>query len=182
MGARGSCHYAGASEVYEKACKVNNGLSPISWAEEVVAYVQNYIQDDAEINIYFPNLPIIGGKDGVHSTENDQQLSHLDVGASEARFNAEYERGIAGEEGDDSGDRKDRGTESGNGDDIAKRNHGEDDDAAKESQKDEGSDQDDGPGDKQNIDNDSPLPPPPSCAFDKCDWAQQVNCKLPEHS
>ncbi len=35
--------YAGALEVYEKACKENNGLSPISWAEEVVAYVQNYI-------------------------------------------------------------------------------------------------------------------------------------------
>jgi hypothetical protein len=35
--------YAGALEVYEKACKENNGLSPISWAEEVAAYVGNYI-------------------------------------------------------------------------------------------------------------------------------------------
>ncbi len=32
--------YAGALEVYEKACKENNGLPPISWSEEVVAYVQ----------------------------------------------------------------------------------------------------------------------------------------------
>ncbi len=35
--------YSGALEVYEKACKENNGLPPISWAEEVAAYVQNYI-------------------------------------------------------------------------------------------------------------------------------------------
>ena len=32
--------YSGALEVYEKACKENNGLPPISWSEEVVAYVQ----------------------------------------------------------------------------------------------------------------------------------------------
>ncbi len=96
--------------------------------------MQNYIQDDAEINIYFPNLPISEGKDGAHSTENDQQFSHKDVEASEGRFNAEYETGTAGEEGDDSGDRKDRGAEGGKGDDTAKRNHGEDEDAAKESQ------------------------------------------------
>jgi hypothetical protein len=82
--------YAGASEVYKKAYKENNGLPPISYAEEVAAYVQNYIQDDAEINIYFPNLPISEGRDGDHSSENDQQFSHVDIGASEARFNAEY--------------------------------------------------------------------------------------------
>ncbi len=29
--------YAGALEVYEKACKEYNGLPPISWAEEVAA-------------------------------------------------------------------------------------------------------------------------------------------------
>ncbi len=96
----------------------NNGLPPIPWAEEVAAYVRNYIQDDAEITIYFPNLPISEGKDGVHSTENNQQFSCKDVGASEARFNPEYDRGTAGEEGDDSGDRKDGGSEGGKGDDI----------------------------------------------------------------
>ncbi len=37
--------------------------------------MQNYIQDDAEINIYFPNLPISEGKDGAYSTENNQQFS-----------------------------------------------------------------------------------------------------------
>ena len=136
--------YAGASE----SCKENNGLPPLSLTEEVTASVWYNICNDAEINISFPNLPISEGKDGAHSTENDQQFSHKDVGASEARFNAEYERGIAGEEGDDSGDGKDRGAEGGNGDDISKRNHGEDDDAAKESQKDEGSDQGDGAGDE----------------------------------
>ncbi len=43
------------------------------------------------------NLPISLGKDGAHSTENNQQFSHKDVGASEARFNAEYERDTPGE-------------------------------------------------------------------------------------
>jgi hypothetical protein len=38
-------------------------LPPILWAEEVAAYLQNFIQDDAKINIYFPNLPISEGKD-----------------------------------------------------------------------------------------------------------------------
>jgi hypothetical protein len=76
--------YAGASEVYKTACKENNGLPPISWAEEVAASVY-YIQDDAEIN-----LPISKDKDGAHSSKNDQQFSHEDVGASEARFNTEY--------------------------------------------------------------------------------------------
>ncbi len=52
--------------------------------------MQYYIQDDTEINIYFPNLPISEGKDGAHSTKNDQQFSHEDIGANEARFNAEY--------------------------------------------------------------------------------------------
>jgi hypothetical protein len=32
--------YAGASEFYENACKENNGLPPVSWAEEVAACVQ----------------------------------------------------------------------------------------------------------------------------------------------
>jgi hypothetical protein len=32
----------------------------------------------------------------------------------------------------------------------------------------------------KNGDNYSPPPPPPSCAFDKCDWAQEVNCILPK--
>jgi hypothetical protein len=47
-----------------------------------------------------------------------------DVGASEARFNAEYDRGTEGEEGDDSGDRKDGDAEGGKGNDTAERNHG----------------------------------------------------------
>ncbi len=67
-------------------------------------------------------------KDGAHSTENNQQFSHEDVGASEARFNAEYDRGTEGEQGDDSGDGKDGGTEGEKGNDTAERNHGEDDD------------------------------------------------------
>ncbi len=45
---------------------------------------------------------------------------------------------------------------------------------------DEGSDQDDRAGDEKNGDNDSPPPPPPSRAFDKCNWAQEVNCNLLE--
>ncbi len=115
--------YAGASEVHEKACRENNGSPPISWAEEVAASVQYYIKDDAEINIYFPNLPINGGKDGAHSTKNDQQFSRKNVGASEARFNAEYDRGTEGQNGgNDSGDGKD-----GKRDDTAERIHGEDD-------------------------------------------------------
>ena len=72
----------------KKARNENNGLPPISWAEEVLASVHYNIQDDAEINIYFPNLPINEGKDGAHSPENNQQFSHKDVGASEARFNS----------------------------------------------------------------------------------------------
>jgi hypothetical protein len=98
--------YAGASEVYEKACKDNNGFPPISLAEEVAACVQYIIQDDAEKYINFPNLPINKGKDGAHCTENNQQFSHEeDVGASESRFNAEYDRGTEGQTGgDDSGD------------------------------------------------------------------------------
>jgi hypothetical protein len=111
----------------KKVCKENNGLPPISWAGEVATYVQNYIQDDAETNIYLPNLPISDCKDGTHSTENDQQFSHEDTGASEARFNAEYERGTAGEEGDDSGDKKDGGAEGGKGDDTAEINFGKND-------------------------------------------------------
>ncbi len=141
----------GASEYYETACKENNGLPPISWAEEVAASVLCYIQDDAEINIYFPNLPISKGKDGAHSTENDQQFSHEDVGASEARFNAEYDRSTKGEEGDDSGDRKDGGAEGGKGDDISERNHGEDDDSWEES-----SDQNDGADDEKEMENANP--------------------------
>ncbi len=43
------------------------------------------------------NLLISVGKDGAHSSENNQQFSHKDVGASAARFNAEYERDTAGE-------------------------------------------------------------------------------------
>jgi hypothetical protein len=31
--------YAGALEFYKKLCKENNGLPPISWAEEVAAHV-----------------------------------------------------------------------------------------------------------------------------------------------
>jgi hypothetical protein len=42
------------------------------------------------------------------------------------------------------------------------------------------SDQDDGAGDEKNGDNDSPPPLPPSYAFNKCNWAQEVNCNLPE--
>ncbi len=42
-------------------------------------------------------MPINKGKDGTHTTENDQQFSHKDVGASEARFNAEYDRGTEGQ-------------------------------------------------------------------------------------
>jgi hypothetical protein len=126
--------YTGASEVYDKVCKVSNGLPPISWAEEVAAYVQNYIPDDAEINIYFPNLPISEGKDGAYSTENNQQFSHEDVGASEARFNAAYDRGTVEQKGgDDSGDKKDGGAEGGKRDDTAERNHGEDDNSWEES-------------------------------------------------
>ncbi len=53
--------YAGALEVYEKAHRENSGLLHISWAEEVAASVQYNIQDDAEINIYLPNLPINEG-------------------------------------------------------------------------------------------------------------------------
>ncbi len=91
--------------------------------------MQYNIQDDAEINIYFPNLPINEGKDGAHSSENNQQFSHKAVGASEARFNAEYDRGTEGQKGgDDSGDRKDRKR-----DDTAERNHGEDGDSWEES-------------------------------------------------
>ncbi len=119
--------YAEALEVYEKACKENNGLTSISWAEEVTAYVQNYIQDDAEMNIYFPNLPTSEGKDGAHYTEKDQQFSHEDVRVSEARSNAEYERGTAGEERDDSGGGKDGGAEGVKGDDNAEKIHGKDD-------------------------------------------------------
>jgi hypothetical protein len=78
------------------------------------------------------------GNDGAHSTENNQQFSHEDVEASEARLNAEYDRGTEGEEGDDSGDGKDGGAEGGKGDDTAEQNHGEDDDSWEES-----SDQDD---------------------------------------
>ena len=33
-----------------------------------------------------PNLPISEGKDGAHSTENDQNFCHKDVGASKARL------------------------------------------------------------------------------------------------
>ncbi len=91
--------------------------------------MQYNIQDDAEINIYFPNLPINEGKDGSHSPENNQQFSHKDVGASEARFNAEYDRDTEGQKGgDDSGDGKD-----GKRDDTAERNHGEDDNYWEES-------------------------------------------------
>jgi hypothetical protein len=104
--------------------------------------VQYNIQDDAEINNSFPNLPISEGKDGAHSTENNQQFSHEDVGASKVRFSTEFERG---------GDGKDGGAEGGKGDDTAERNHGGDDDTAKESQKDEGSDQDDGAGDEKMV-------------------------------
>ncbi len=156
-------------------------MPSISWDEEVMAYVQNYIQDDAEINIYFPNLPISEGKDGAHSTENNQQFSHENVGASEARFNAEYDRGTEGQKGgDNSGDRKDGGAEVGKGDDTTERNHGEDEDAAEESQNDEDSDQDDGARDEKSGDYDSPPPPPLSCAFDQYNWAQEVNCNLPK--
>ncbi len=50
-----------------------------------------------------------------------------------------------------------------------------------ESQNDEGSDQDDEAGNEKNGDNDSPPPPSPqSCAFNHCNWAQEVNCKLPK--
>ncbi len=98
------------------------------------------------------NLPISESKVGAHSTENYQQFSHKDVGASEARFIAEYERGTAGEEGDDSGDGKDGGTEGGKGDESGGKNHEEDEEAAKE----------------------------PSCSFNRCNWAQEVNCNLPE--
>ncbi len=35
---------------------------------------------------------------------------------------------------------------------------------------------------KKQGDNDSPPPLPLSRAFDKCDWAQEVKCNLPEHS
>ncbi len=80
----------------KKARKENNGLPPFSWAEEVTASVGCYIQDDPEVNNYFPNLPISEGEDEAHSTENDQQFSHEDVEASEARFNAEYDRGTEG--------------------------------------------------------------------------------------
>ncbi len=126
-------------------------MPPISWAKEDTAYVQNYILDDAEINIYFLNLPISEGKDRAHSTENNKQFIHEDVGASETRFNAEYEKGDAGEEGDDSGDGKDRGTAGEKGDDTTERNHGEDEDAANKSQKDDDSDQDDGAGDEKMV-------------------------------
>ncbi len=88
----------------------------------------NYWEESSDQD---PNLPISEGTDGAHSTENKQQFSHKDVGASEARFNAEYERGTAGEEGNDSSDQKDGGTEGGKGDDTAEINHGEDEDAAK---------------------------------------------------
>ncbi len=91
-----------------------------------------------------PNLPISEVKGGAHSTENDQQYSHKDVGANETRFNAEYERGTAGEKRDDSGDGKDGGGEGRKGDDTAEKNHEEDEDAVTE----------------------------PSCAFDRCNWAQ----------
>ena len=79
-----------------------NGLPSISLTKEVAASVQDNIQDDAEINNFFPNLPIIEGKHVAHSTENDQQFSHEDVEASEAsRFNAEYDRGTEGQKGGD---------------------------------------------------------------------------------
>jgi hypothetical protein len=127
------------------------------------------------MNIYFPNLPISEGKDGAHSTEKDQQFSHEDVRVSEARSNAEYERGTAGEEGDDSGAGKDGGAEGVKGDDTAERIHGKDDSLREES-----SVQDDEAGDEKNGVNDSPPPPPPSHASNKCNWAQEVNCILPE--
>jgi hypothetical protein len=132
-------------------CKENNGLPPISLAEEVGASVQYNIRYDAEINIYFPNLPISEGNNGAHSTENNQQFSHEDVGASEARFNAEYDRGNEGEEGDDSGDGNDGGTEGGKRDDTAERNYGEDNNSWEES-----SDQDDGTGDEKEMENAHP--------------------------
>jgi hypothetical protein len=116
--------YAGTLELW----KENNGLPSISLTEEVAASVQYNIRDDDEINNSFPYLPISDGKDEAHSTENNQQFSHEDVGASEARFNSEYYKGTEGQKGgDDSGDGKDGGAEGGKRGDTAERNHGEDD-------------------------------------------------------
>jgi hypothetical protein len=51
--------YAGASEIYNKACDNNvvKGFPPPSWAEEVATYVRDHIRDDNEVEIYFPHLP-----------------------------------------------------------------------------------------------------------------------------
>jgi hypothetical protein len=51
--------------------------------------VQYNIQDDAEINIFFQIYPSMKVK---MDPENNQQFSHKDVGASEARFNSKYDR------------------------------------------------------------------------------------------
>jgi hypothetical protein len=51
--------YAGASEIYNKACDSNvfKGFPPASWAEEVATYARDHIREDNEVEIYFPHLP-----------------------------------------------------------------------------------------------------------------------------
>ncbi len=50
--------YQGASDIYNKACEQNgNGVPPISWAAEAVAYVRDHFPDDGLVDFLFPNLP-----------------------------------------------------------------------------------------------------------------------------